>query len=156
MDPARVKHSMVWNFFTPIESDGGTPPGPGVGSAASNAVGGVARCRLCQSLIRQKNANTTNLWSHLKSNHPELYPPPIAAAAAAVAEQQQMQVRPSRRSASAGAASSESEHGDHHAGALTSPPSTPGSASGTSSAAAGQKRSAPPQNGEHSAAKHQG
>ena len=59
----------------------------------SNIVGGVARCRLCQSLIRQKNANTTNLWSHLKSNHPELYPPPIASAAAAavVAEQQQMQ-----------------------------------------------------------------
>ena len=53
----------------------------------------MARCRLCQSLIRQKNANTTNLWSHLKSNHPELYPPPIASAAAAaavVAEQQQM------------------------------------------------------------------
>ena len=48
----------------------------------------MARCRLCQSLIRQKNANTTNLWSHLKANHPELYPPPIAAAA--VAEQQQM------------------------------------------------------------------
>ena len=55
----------------------------------------MARCRLCQSLIRQKNANTTNLWSHLKSNHPELYPPPIASAAAAavVAEQQRALVQ---------------------------------------------------------------
>ena len=32
MDPARVKHSMVWNFFTPLESDGssgGSAPGGG-------------------------------------------------------------------------------------------------------------------------------
>ena len=32
MDAARVKHSMVWNFFTPLESDGssgGSAPGGG-------------------------------------------------------------------------------------------------------------------------------
>ena len=46
MDPARVKHSMVWNFFTPLESDNGdgagTPPPPpaATGGSAAAASGG--------------------------------------------------------------------------------------------------------------------
>ena len=44
MDPARVKHSMVWNFFTPLESDNGggagtPPPPPATVSPLSLALG---------------------------------------------------------------------------------------------------------------------
>ncbi len=76
MDPARVKHSLVWNFFCTIGEGGGNGGG---GTASGGSGDAVARCRLCQALIRRKNANTTNLWSHLKSNHPELYPSVSAA-----------------------------------------------------------------------------
>ena len=46
MDPARVKHSMVWNFFTPLESDNGDgagtspPPPAATGGSAAAASGG--------------------------------------------------------------------------------------------------------------------
>ena len=52
--------SFVWNYFG-FESDGNGRP------RCINS----PKCRLCRATIAAKDSNTTNLYSHLKSKHPE-------------------------------------------------------------------------------------
>ena len=52
--------SFVWNYFG-FESDGNGRP------RCINS----PKCHLCRATIAAKDSNTTNLYSHLKSKHPE-------------------------------------------------------------------------------------
>ena len=54
--------SFVWNYFE-FETDCNGRP------HCINS----PKCRLCQATIAAKDSNTSNLYSHLKSKHPEEY-----------------------------------------------------------------------------------
>ena len=53
--PPKIKRSFVWSYFVPVENDQ------------------AAMCFTCGDVFKAKAGNTTNLISHLRFKHPDVY-----------------------------------------------------------------------------------